>query len=534
MNIGTAAYTLASADFTSDADTLVGTSGVDTIDGGKGDDRIDGRPGADLLLGGAGNDTIVWNPGDGSDTVDGGKGEDTLAFNTAVINEVITLSGDDAGHVLLSRNVGSVNMDLDGVERIVFGGAGGGEDLFVVGDLTHSDVRQVDIDLGLVGDKLVDTVVAGGTEAADHIAFTNAGGAVTIDGLGTELIVRNAEATDRFAVSTGSGDDQIDVSQLNGGPSIVFDGGEGHDRVVANGTDAADTIVLFGLSKPAEPDGDPVDLSINDVASHLGLRNVETMAVGAGDGDDVVDARIYVAPAALEVDGGRGDDTLTGGFNADTLAGGSGADRIDGGGGADLMRGEAGDDTLIWNPGGGSDTVDGGQGEDRLIFNTTNIGETIGLSAASDGHAFLSRDVAAIAMDVSGIERVSFSGAGGGADRFNIGDLKGTGIGEVDIELRELDGSGDGASDIVSLIGLSARHDHLDVQITGFEVHGGALQGDVIQLIGFAEHTFIEAVSHQHIMQSGDDVLIADGTGLVVTLQGVSLTSLAASDFLFG
>lgn len=137
-------------------------------------------------------------------------------------------------------------------------------------------------------------------------------------------------------------------------------------------------------------------------------------------------------------------------------------------------------------------------------------------------------------MDVSGIERVSFAGSGGGVDRFNIGDLKGTGIAEVDIELRALDGAGDGASDTVSLTGLAARNDHLDVHVTGFEVHGGAPQGDVIQLVGFAEHTFIEAVAHQHIMQSGDDVLIADGTGLIVTLQGVSLTSLGASDFLFG
>jgi len=51
--------------------------------------------------------------------------------------------------------------------------------------------------------------------------------------------------------------------------------------------------------------------------------------------------------------------------------------------------------------------------------------------------------------------------------------------------------------------------------------------------IGFAEHTFGEAVTHHHIVQSGDDVLIADGSGLVATLQGVALASLGASDFLF-
>jgi len=516
------------------SDTLVGTSGADTIDGGKGDDVIDGRPGPDLLLGGAGRDNIVWNPGDGSDTVDGGKGEDTLVLNTANVSEIITLSGGDAGHVLLSRNVGSVNMDLDGVERIVLGGAGGGADLFVLGDLTRSDVRQVDIDLGLVGDRLVDTVAAGGTEAADRIALTSDGGVVTIDGVGTDLIVRHAEAADRFAVSTGSGDDQLDVSQLKGGIGVAFDGGEGRDSAVANATRASDTILVVGVPDAANPGGDRIDFSIDGVASQLDLRNVEVMTIDAGDGDDLVDAHIYVAQTGLSVDGGRGDDTLTGGGRAETLAGGSGDDRIDGGPGADLMRGDAGDDTLVWNPGGGNDTVDGGKGDDALAFNTSNISEDIALSASADGHALLTRNIGVISMDLNDIERVAFAGGGGGADRFTIGDLTETGVDAVDIDLRLVGGSGDSQSDSVSLTSLTARHDHLDVHVTGFELHGTTLEGDIMVLNGFADHSFNEALANQHIVQSGGDVVIADGSGLVVTLQGVSLAALTASDFLFG
>ena len=536
MNSYTGAYASDTFNFAA-GETLTGTPGADTLVGGKGDDTIVGGIGADLLVGGAGNDSIVWNPGDGSDTVDGGKGEDTMVFNTSNIGEIVTLSGGEGSHVLLSRNVASINMDLNNIERVVFAGAGGGADTFVVGDLTRSDVRLVDIDLGVpggAGDGAVDTVATGGSEIADHITLTNNAGAVTIDGLGTNLIVRHGEVTDRFAVSTGSGDDSVDVSHLAGGISVVLDGGEGQDTVFANGDDAANNIVLSGFNAPANPDGDQADVSIEGSAfSHLGLRNVETFSINAGEGDDHVDAHGYSALAGLAVDGGGGNDTLVGGNGADTLSGGKGDDRIDGSGGADLMRGDAGDDTLVWNPGGGSDSVDGGKGQDTLEFNTTNIAENIGLSAGADGHALLTRNVASINMDLTDVERVNFGGGGGGADQFTIGDLTGTSIQQVNIDLRLFGGGGDSASDTVSLT-TPAGHAHLGVDVIGFEAHLGALQGDVLALNGFADHTLADAVANQHIVQSGFDVIIDDGSGLVVTLHGATLASLGASDFLFG
>jgi hypothetical protein len=533
MNSYTGAYASDTFNFAA-GETLTGTAGADTLVGGKGDDFINGRVGNDLLIGDAGNDTFVWNPGDGSDTALGGKGEDTMAFNTSNVAETISLSGGEGSHVLLSRNVGLVNMDLDGIERVVFTGGAGGADTFVVGDLTRSEVHVVDIDLG-GPDGAVDTVATGGSEIADHIVLTNNAGAVTIDGVGTGLIVRNGEATDRFAVSTGSGDDSVDVSHLAGGIGVVLDGGEGQDTVFANGDDAPNNIVLFGFNDPTNPDGDPIDVSVDGGAfSHLGLRNVETLAINTGEGDDHVDAHGYSALAHLTVDGGGGNDTLTGGSRDDTLSGGKGDDRIDGSGGADLMRGDDGDDTLVWNPGGGSDSVDGGKGQDTLEFNTSNIGENISLTAGADGHALLTRNVATINMNLAGIERVDFGGGGGGADNFTIGDLTGTGIGEVDIDLRLLGGGGDSASDTVSLTTPASSHDHLDVDVIGFESHLGNLLGDVLALNGFADHSLADAVANQHIVQSGFDVVIDDGSGLVVTLHGATLASLQASDFLFG
>ena len=95
---------------------------------------------------GAGNDTFVWNPGDGSDTVEGQAGTDTLQFNGANVNENIDISANGS-RVRLFRDVANVTMDLNGVENIKFD-ALGGADTITVNDLTGTDVKQVNLDLG--------------------------------------------------------------------------------------------------------------------------------------------------------------------------------------------------------------------------------------------------------------------------------------------------------------------------------------------------------------------------------------------------
>ena len=64
------------------------------------------------------------------------------------------------------------------------------------------------------------------------------------------------------------------------------------------------------------------------------------------------------------LDGGAGDDRITGGDAADTLIGGTGADMLEGRAGNDTLHGGDGDDHLIG--GRGSDLLHGEQGDDRL------------------------------------------------------------------------------------------------------------------------------------------------------------------------
>src|SRR5262249_747612 len=70
----------------------------------------------------------------------------------------------------------------------------------------------------------------------------------------------------------------------------------------------------------------------------------------------------YTLPVdRVVVDGGSGDDQITGSLGDDTLYGGDGDDTISGETGDDVLDGGSGDDYL--DPGQGSDTIVGGPGE---------------------------------------------------------------------------------------------------------------------------------------------------------------------------
>src|SRR4051812_13352913 len=150
-------------------DRITGGDGNDFLRGGDGNDLVNGGRGNDTAFLGAGDDTFVWNPGDGSDIVEGQDGTDTLVFNGANIAEQIDLSAN-GGRLRLTRNIGNIVMDTNDVEQVNIV-ALGGADTITVGNLSSTDVTQVNIDLSAtpgsgVGDGAADTVIVNGTNAA--------------------------------------------------------------------------------------------------------------------------------------------------------------------------------------------------------------------------------------------------------------------------------------------------------------------------------------------------------------------------------
>jgi Ca2+-binding RTX toxin-like protein len=94
------------------------------------------------------------------------------------------------------------------------------------------------------------------------------------------------------------------------------------------------------------------------------------VVVNGGDGNDslaVLAKNSEIVTAALN--GGSGDDVLTGSDTGDSLEGADGNDRLVGAKGGDAMSGGTGNDTLVWNNGDGSDSIDGDAGNDATEVN---------------------------------------------------------------------------------------------------------------------------------------------------------------------
>jgi Ca2+-binding RTX toxin-like protein len=121
--------------------------------------------------------------------------------------------------------------------------------------------------------------------------------------------------------------------------------------------------------------------------------------------------------------------TLNGGAGVDVIAGSQGDDTVVGGQGDDRAFLGDGNDLFVWNPGDGSDIVNGQAGFDTLDFNGANISENINISA-NGSVALLTRNVAAIEMNLAGVERIQFE-ARAGADN-TVNDLTRTGVKQVD------------------------------------------------------------------------------------------------------
>jgi Ca2+-binding RTX toxin-like protein len=264
-------------------DTIRGGNGADTLLGGDGNDFIDGNQGDDIAFLGAGDDVFQWDPGDGNDTVEGQAGFDTLVFNGANINERIDVSAN-GGRVRFSRDVASITMDLDGIERIDFHALGGADNL-VINDLSGTDLPAggVLVELagtlgGTAGDGAVDTVTANGTAGDDMIKLFsfNSGqfnGGIGIIGTPAGIVVTHQDATDQLIVNGGAGNDMIDASAVVAGAmALTLNGGVGNDTIIGSQTN---DLVIGGPG--------------NDVA-FLGAGD-DSFVWNPGDGSDTVEGQ---------------------------------------------------------------------------------------------------------------------------------------------------------------------------------------------------------------------------------------------------
>src|SRR5262249_59159954 len=115
----------------------------------------------------------------------------------------------------------------------------------------------------------------------------------------------------------------------------------------------------------------------------------------------------------------------------------------------------------------------GQDGFDTLVFNGANINEKCDIEA-NGTRARLTRDIGTVAMDINGIEHVQLN-AGAGSDNIVVGDLTGTGVTQVTIDLAGLGTTAaDGELDQVTVNG-TAGNDQITVSTSGTAVVGPGL-----------------------------------------------------------
>lgn len=306
----------------------------------------------------------------------------------------------------------------------------------------------------------------------------------------------------------GPGDDKIFGDAGNdrlvwnpGDGTDVDEGGDDSDTVEVNGGNGAEvftttangTRVRFDRTSPAP--------------FFLDIGTCEFLVLNANGGNDQFSAGNGLATLiAITVDGGPGEDILLGGDGADTLIGGADNDFIDGNRGNDMIFLGEGDDTVQWDPGDGSDTVEGQGGNDRLIFNGANITENIAVSANGTRTRF-TRDVAAIVMDLNGVEMIEVTLLGG-ADTMTVNDLTGTNVTKLTAHLAAFGGAGDGAADTVVINGTA-----------GPDVITATLASGVFTVSGLATNVVVDGFepandSVRIQSQGGEDIVDASAVAI--------------------
>jgi Ca2+-binding RTX toxin-like protein len=256
-------------------DYLAGGAGNDTLSGGAGNDELYGGTGDDSLLGGAGNDFLVG--GQGADVINGGAGFDTADYS------------DEGGK--------GVTVDLTkGVATDNYGGT----------------------------DKLVSIERVRATDYADSLIGNS--GANLLEGGGGDDTISAASGAD--TVWGGFGADMID----GGAGNDMLTGGRGADTV--DGGTGADWL---------------------DYSMDMGWHGV-SLNMASGTAED----------SWGDVDTFKNVENVKGTEFADWFMGNKSANVLEGGMGDDTMTGNGGKDTFVFAAGHGNDRINDFGADDKL------------------------------------------------------------------------------------------------------------------------------------------------------------------------
>lgn len=543
-------------------DALLGKGGADFLFGGTENDTLTGGDADDQVFGESGDDRMIWNPGDDTDLNEGGAGTDTSEVNGGGGAEVFTTTANGTRVRFDRIDPAPFSLDIGTSENLVLNANGGNDSFSNTGNLaalisitadggtgldTLLGSNGADLLLGGEGDDFIDgqqgndvalmgagndvfqwdpgdgSDVVEGQANTDTMLFNGSAGSeifTTSANGGRVLFTRNLGnivmdlddveeidlnmlgGTDTNTVNDLSGTDltRIDIDQAGtiGGAA----GDAAVDVVVVNGTNGTDIIDIFGAG---------TSVSVVGLHAQVNITNSEgandSLVVNALGGTDGVTATTMPAGVIkLTLDGGALADNLLGSQGADVFLGGDGNDFVFGDNGNDVAFLGAGNDVFQWDPGDGSDTVEGQADRDTMLFFGSNAAENITVSA-NVGRVLFFRDVANITMDLDDVETIDFR-ALGGADNITVGDMSGTDLADIALDLRGPNSGGDGAADSITVNGTQ-----------GADVFGAANVGNAVTVFGL--HTAVGIANSE----GGLDRLTLNGQGENDVIDATSLAA---------
>lgn len=550
-------------------DTLLGKGGFDFLFGGADNDTLTGGDADDQVFGESGNDRMIWNPGDDTDLNEGGDGVDTIEVIGGNGTEVFTTTANGTRVRFDRLDPAPFSIDIGTSENLIVNMNGGDDSFSATGNLAA--LIQITVDGGTGNDTILGSngadLLRGGDgndfidgQQGNDVVFLGAhddtfqwdpgDGSDIVEGQdGADRMLFNGSAGNEiFEVSANGGrvrftrnlgnivmdlDDveRIDLNALGGTDTVIVNsmagtdltavninlagtiggttGDAAADVVIVNATNGNDIIDVFGAGTAATVVG--LSAQINITNSEGTNDSLVINALGGNDG--VTATTVPAGVIKLTMDGGAGGDTLLGSQGADIFLGGADNDFIFGDNGNDLALMGAGDDAFQWDPGDGNDTVEGQAGADSMLFFGSSAAENIDI-VANGGRVLFLRNVANVSMDLDDVESIEFR-ALGGADNIVVGDLSGTDVTQIGLDLRGPNGGGDAAADTITVNGTN-----------GADVFGAAGDAGGINVFGLhaAVNIFHQEQANDRLTLNalgGDDVvdansLEADGIQLAI------------------
>ena len=490
-------------------DVLLGGAGDDTLDGGEDADTLAGG-GDDTMIGGTGDDyyfvddagdVVVENAGEGiSDTVEASRSY-TLGAN--VENLVLTGTaalagtGNDRDNVI-TGNSGSNTLDgAAGADRMA---GGAGDDTYAV-------------------DNAGDVV----TEQADH-------GADTVQSSISYTLGANVENLRLAAGSAnlnGTGNDRDNVITGNSGKNRL-DGGAGADTLV--GGTGSDTMI-GGSGNDTYYVTDAGDVVTESSGSAAGTADTVYASLSYTLGANVENLTLSPGSAGLNGTGNGLDNIITGNSGINRLSGGAGADTLVGGAGTDTMIGGTGNDTYYVTDAGDVVTESSGSSAGTADIVYASINYTLGSNVEKltlTGSADLNGTGNSLTNTITGNPGINRLDGGKGIDTLVGGGGDDTLIGGSGTDTL-IGGSGD---DVLQGGTETDRFvfnfgDGNDVVID-FNTAGEVIELDGYEAAGVTDFASLMV----HGAQVGSNTVFTFDANNTLTLQNVTLGSLAQNDFL--